>query len=433
MMLGTWLLDSRIQDTITEDPVSLFYLVEYDDIPIGHSVRTAVRKKNDRILVTNLLEFRVSEGRFRRVFDSQEFESRWPYPLIRAFQTDGIRDQPLGNRRVVVGQHSSASDTGALRLNGSFNFLDTPFFQRDMQKVGGQLTTRTIDYYAARVVETDWIAIPLESKIDSRIYHNPSNRATLVLDQSGTIEHSTSSGRVVLSETDTLVEAAAWRDMEALLPSGSIAVATDGFPEDLSNHRQAEFQFEFETTLVTPWHQILDENAVLVLKANTQLTTNRQSSESRVPNRHDSLPFDLDALVTRTKKTKNQQDLIAQLVEGVRDYLTYVDSELEMDLDQIVNTRLGDCSEHAELFNHLAANAGMQVRTVIGLKYHRAHRTFHPHAWNKVLIGDDWHGVDPTLGRTNVDVGYIPFPSDDLIAMLRSLRGLKIEYIGSSD
>ena len=51
---------------------------------------------------------------------------------------------------------------------------------------------------------------------------------------------------------------------------------------------------------------------------------------------------------------------------------------------EIIETKKGDCSEHAHLFTTIARSFGFPARTVSGYAYGEG--TYGAHAWNEVLI-----------------------------------------------
>ncbi|MDX2168591.1 MAG: transglutaminase domain-containing protein [Deltaproteobacteria bacterium] len=72
---------------------------------------------------------------------------------------------------------------------------------------------------------------------------------------------------------------------------------------------------------------------------------------------------------------------------------------------QVLQTRAGDCNEHAVLFAALARAAGLPARVVAGLVY--ADGVFLYHAWDEVWLGDGWVSVDAAFDQSPVDVTHI--------------------------
>lgn len=72
---------------------------------------------------------------------------------------------------------------------------------------------------------------------------------------------------------------------------------------------------------------------------------------------------------------------------------------------QVLETRAGDCNEHAVLFAALARAVGLPARVVAGLVYQDG--AFLYHAWNEVWLGDTWVSVDATFDQMPADVTHL--------------------------
>ena len=72
-----------------------------------------------------------------------------------------------------------------------------------------------------------------------------------------------------------------------------------------------------------------------------------------------------------------------------------------------LNTRMGDCNEHAALFAALARNAGIPTRVVAGVTFHEG--AFYYHAWNEVCLGEKWYTLDTTKNQFPADLSHIKF------------------------
>ncbi len=71
---------------------------------------------------------------------------------------------------------------------------------------------------------------------------------------------------------------------------------------------------------------------------------------------------------------------------------------------EVLETREGDCNEHATLFVALARAAGVPSRIAIGLVYHKG--SFYYHAWPEVYVGE-WVAMDPTFGQSPADATHV--------------------------
>ncbi|MGH7927285.1 MAG: transglutaminase-like domain-containing protein, partial [Candidatus Binatia bacterium] len=96
---------------------------------------------------------------------------------------------------------------------------------------------------------------------------------------------------------------------------------------------------------------------------------------------------------------------------------------------EVLQTRKGDCNEHAVLFNALARAAGIPAKTVVGVVYMRG--AFYYHAWAEVWLGD-WVSLDPVLNQFPADVTHVKFLEGDIdrqLDILRLIGNLKIEVL----
>jgi transglutaminase-like putative cysteine protease len=105
---------------------------------------------------------------------------------------------------------------------------------------------------------------------------------------------------------------------------------------------------------------------------------------------------------------------------------------------QVLESRKGDCNEHAVLYAALARAMGLPARMVAGAVYMPADDgsagAFYYHAWNQVWLGR-WVAVDPTFGQFPADATHVALveggPDKDiaLIGMLGRIR-FEVESFG---
>ena len=113
------------------------------------------------------------------------------------------------------------------------------------------------------------------------------------------------------------------------------------------------------------------------------------------------------------------ENLEKRPVLGIPDALTTLD------------TRQGDCNEHAALFAALARRAGIPTRIAAGVTYHAG--AFYYHAWNEVCLDGRWITVDTTKNQFPADVTHIKFvngETDEQIKIGALLGRLGIEVLG---
>ncbi|HOT50195.1 MAG TPA: transglutaminase-like domain-containing protein [Candidatus Hydrogenedentes bacterium] len=73
---------------------------------------------------------------------------------------------------------------------------------------------------------------------------------------------------------------------------------------------------------------------------------------------------------------------------------------------ETLETREGDCNEHAVLFAALARASGIPTRVAIGLAWSDELDGFYYHAWPEVHAGR-WIPMDPTLGQPIADATHV--------------------------
>lgn len=77
---------------------------------------------------------------------------------------------------------------------------------------------------------------------------------------------------------------------------------------------------------------------------------------------------------------------------------------------EALESKEGDCTEHAVLFSALAKIAGIPTRLVTGLVYvGPTRRVFGYHEWVEVYVGGRWIPMDPTFGQDIADPTHIKF------------------------
>jgi len=95
-----------------------------------------------------------------------------------------------------------------------------------------------------------------------------------------------------------------------------------------------------------------------------------------------------------------------------------------------LNTKMGDCNEHAALFAALARNAGVPTRVASGVTFFEG--AFYYHAWNEVCLDNDWFSLDTTKNQFPADLSHIKFvegETDKQVKIAALLGKLKIEIV----
>jgi hypothetical protein len=98
----------------------------------------------------------------------------------------------------------------------------------------------------------------------------------------------------------------------------------------------------------------------------------------------------------------------------------------------VLETRKGDCNEHATLFTALARAAGIPTKLILGLVF--LDGKFYYHAWNEVFVGK-WIAVDPTFGQFPADASHVKFVEGNLnksSEILRLVGKIKLDVVEAS-
>ncbi len=111
----------------------------------------------------------------------------------------------------------------------------------------------------------------------------------------------------------------------------------------------------------------------------------------------------LAVAVTAGSKNKSEQvgniagwvfeNLAKRPVLGIPDALT------------TLNSRQGDCNEHAALFAAMARSVHIPTRVIAGVVLHKS--AFYYHAWNEVCLGGSWISLDTTSNQLPADLSHI--------------------------
>jgi len=96
---------------------------------------------------------------------------------------------------------------------------------------------------------------------------------------------------------------------------------------------------------------------------------------------------------------------------------------------EVLETRMGDCNEHAVLLTALLRASGIPARLSIGLVYNQ--KRFFYHAWNEAYVGE-WISMDATLNQMPADVSHIRLISGNLdkqVEIMGLIGKLNIEVL----
>jgi hypothetical protein len=143
-----------------------------------------------------------------------------------------------------------------------------------------------------------------------------------------------------------------------------------------------------------------------------------------------------DEIVKRVRVILGEETDSLEAVRKINDWL-YKNLEktptisLPNALD-VLETRKGDCNEHATLFTALARAAGIPTKLVLGLVF--LDGKFYYHAWNEAFVGK-WIAVDPTFGQFPADASHVKFVEGNLnksAEILRLVGKIELDVVEAS-
>jgi hypothetical protein len=110
--------------------------------------------------------------------------------------------------------------------------------------------------------------------------------------------------------------------------------------------------------------------------------------------------------------------------------------------NEIIDTRRGDCTEHAVLLAALCRAAGIPARVAMGLVYLEHSSSFGYHMWTEVFIGRNWYALDGTIGQGSIGAGHIKIADGSLkgvdanstfLPIFKVIGKLQIEVVSAGD
>jgi hypothetical protein len=113
----------------------------------------------------------------------------------------------------------------------------------------------------------------------------------------------------------------------------------------------------------------------------------------------------------------------------VHGFLSYRPGRPPQSVLSLLEDRVGDCTEFADLLTTLARSIGLPARTVFGLAYADGQEpAFAYHAWNEIHVEGEWRSFDPTWGQDRVDATHIPLPNDETAAMMLLTGAVSLRF-----
>lgn len=126
--------------------------------------------------------------------------------------------------------------------------------------------------------------------------------------------------------------------------------------------------------------------------------------------------------------TVSDAEKVKKLVTFVNEYLEYQVLPANFNLDDVLTSRVGDCSEHALLLSELLRYAQIPARHISGLVYlGDEEQRFGGHVWVEAYYDGAWHPVDPTWNLIQTTATHIPLVIGAHKSPKALLNALKLE------
>jgi hypothetical protein len=224
------------------------------------------------------------------------------------------------------------------------------------------------------------------------------------------------------------------RDLPDMM--GLSAVPVEGTIPDPQNAQQVELKIVKGLNLihdVDPLRQKIQNDAKLTIKREEppQATYTLPCTDEKMEAHLVSSRFirsDHPAIIKKAKEiVGNEKDPVAagRLINAwVHGYLKKVPTPSVPDAYAILETRQGDCNEHAVLAASLARAVGLPARISLGLVYMEGE--FYYHAWCGFWGGKNWFTADPLMNQFPVDAAHVTLMHGDVDKHLNV-----ISYLGN--
>lgn len=398
---------------------SFFYGVTFRDTPVGYF--------EQRIFHSELLQN-------IKVFESLTIATNAipPHSRHKSYLFSSIGPQKLLSATVRHGFSQDDSSSFSIEFDRLVEEAGTSFLFTDLLRGRDEkLTPNTKHTYkrlggsSSNVVETNWMVMTETSSVDQT---NDLITNTLIVDDRGCIKRiQTGAVEYVLIEGQEARES--WRN--SIRSPFNVALEIPVVGEIPQPRAVSSLRLKFVSRNGEPnaWDFYLDESRVLDSESFPSIDLRDERRWIKRMPRSENAVQRLDDIVAGLPLAENSTELSHTLVNLVHEYLDYQDLESSPDLDELLDTKVGDCTEYAELFRSLAVRAGLTSRIVYGIVYEPATHTFRPHAWNEVEVDTAWIAVDPTFNQTEVDATHIPFPTDHHALLLYDLRDIEVHVL----
>ncbi|MCF7823875.1 MAG: transglutaminase-like domain-containing protein [Candidatus Marinimicrobia bacterium] len=150
-------------------------------------------------------------------------------------------------------------------------------------------------------------------------------------------------------------------------------------------------------------------------------------STEMIQSQHPSILGQLERILSKKDNQEHPSEALTAWVFGYLEKRPVASISGAVD---ILNTGVGDCTEHTTLYTALSRAGGIPTKIHIGLVYLQGKFLFH--AWPVVAINGEWVDVDPSLNQFPADVTHIALLEGDfenLTDLIPVLGNIKIKVL----
>ena len=440
------------QRTLSERAFS----VSLKTLPVGQLVQHASRTRLGDYQYASEFAFQLSHAQPVRVTENRRFQGRPPYPLISANQSDNTNttttqvaiaasDQGL---TALVSHGKATGQPNVQPLSWRYGLTDylavEQWLTHSQPAVGASQAFRSIDFSKLDLVTNSWTYLGVTgsgatAQTVSGQGHlvtksSPQDDVRMYLDEHFRPLNFTMAGTFELNHVplDLLPIAT-----EPVFHSQTYQISIDKPIDDHTNTSVLTLAVKGNTDLIKNWASASVSNGDWLIEgrrgpvraAAPTAVADYGREELSYPISHPTIK----RLAAETGlKNLSHTTIAHELTAFVNEFIRYDHHSTMQSVLDVAVTRTGDCNEYAELFTTLARALGVPARTVIGLAYtDDPAPAFALHAWNEVLLSEQWHAFDPTWNETVVDATHIALPSDQggLLIALTSLQELEFGLV----
>jgi len=410
------------------------YAVRLKQLPVGQLVQSAFREPEGNYRYVSQLEFQLAQGQPVRVFETKLFSGRPPFALLCAEQQDTtaattnrveITRTPDGNYQAEVRRGQNVQQQTLTWRHALSDYLAV---ERWLPQASpdSPASFSSIDFDSIALRQDNWTLLARTEEGFEVTKSSPLEATRLFLDNNFKPLRFSMAGTFEIETVDPSDLPIA---PEPVFHSQTYQVPLN---EPIERHqalRTMTLQVEGNSELVRHWDNATLDDGATLLRTNAATHRLSQHNDRNLYTREElSYPLQAAAVQELAKLVTNELasplEQAEALTHFVYNYINYDHHSTMQNVLDVINTQKGDCNEYAELFTTLGRTLGLPVRTVIGLAYTGEHSpAFALHAWNEVLLKEQWVAFDPTWDQTSVDATHLPLP-DDASGLLSGITSL---------